>query len=187
MIQIDISWTDIINSAIGAFFGMGASLLLEKMLVSFRKKKSIKNIVSELVSIRDGIKTQIIDNVPESLRKKLLSDKNSKISLTSDEKNKLVDLSDNIRDMAFIIYVPIWETVLQTGDILEFKNKKYFEELILLYTKIYKLKTLIDEFYNHSTCSEYDIIVILNECLELNQVFCDKNSYSIPLLVKRGG
>ena len=117
-INIEISLTDIINSAIGAFFGMVTSLMLEKRISSHRKRTSIKNIVSELISIRDGIKNAIIDNTPSSLKEKLL--KNKKASLSPEEKNVLKSLADNIYDMAFVIYVPIWETVLQTGDILEF-------------------------------------------------------------------
>ena len=182
-INIDISLTDIVNSAIGAFFGMATSLMLEKIIISHRKRTSIKNIVSELVSIRDGIRSAIIDNIPDLLKKKVVD--NKKPSLTFEEKNALKRLTDNIYDMAFVIYVPIWETVLQTGDILEFKNKEYFEELILLYTKIYKLKARIDRIYkDDATYSERDVIEILVECLEIEEIFCDKNSYYIPTLVK---
>lgn len=173
-----ISLADIINSAIGAFFGMITSLMLEKIIDSSQKKKTIDNIISELLSIKIGINNQIIKNLAPEIIHTYLYGSNQELIID----NETVELIDKyIKDMSYVIYVPIWETVLQTGDILEFKNKKYFEELILIYTKIYKIKILIDNYYEEKTFDGKQVINIVRECLELNQMFTD-NKYKISAL-----
>ena len=83
--------------------------------------------------------------------------------------------------MVYIIYLPIWETVLQTGDVLEFKDKTYFDTMIFIYTKIYRLKALI-EFYYKGEQNVLELMVILKECLDLDAVFSDPNSSIAELL-----
>lgn len=72
--------------------------------------------------------------------------------------------------MVYIIYLPIWETVIQTGDILEFKDKSYFDTMIFVYTKIYRLKALIESYYKGEQ-NVLELTVILKECLDLDAVF----------------
>lgn len=178
-VNAGISLADIINSAIGAFFGMITSLMLEKIVDSNQKKKTIDNIISELLSIKNGIHSQIIKNLTPEIIQIALSKSNYEISIA----NEIIELIDsNIKDMSYVIYVPIWETVLQTGDILEFKNKNYFEELILIYTKIYKIKILIDNYYEEKTVDFKQILIIIRECIELNQLFNDDKHIISALL-----
>lgn len=169
-----ISTADIINSAIGAFFGMITSLMLEKFLESNNKKKSIDNIIAELESIRNGLNEQIISKLPAENCQEITNGIQQSIEIDAD---LLEQINGNIKDLAYVIYVPIWETVLQTGDILEFKEKKYFEELIRLYTKIYKLKALIDDHYNEKEVNVVSIKKIIIECLELNVMFTNREFY----------
>lgn len=169
-----ISTADIINSAIGAFFGMITSLMLEKLLESNNKKKSIDNIIAELESIRNGLNEQIINKLPTEYCQEITNGIQQSIEIDAD---LLEQINGNIKDLAYVIYVPIWETVLQTGDILEFKEKKYFEELIRLYTKIYKLKALIDDYYNEKEVNAVSVKKIIIECLELNDMFTNRGFY----------
>lgn len=122
---------DILNSAIGAFLGFGASILVETIFLSRRKKKSIVNVIAELESILDGLK--------QELYVIFFKDENIKVTDWNEVSKKIISL-------AHVIYLPIWNTILQTGDVLEFKNEKYFDELIWLYTKLNKLQIMIDDY-----------------------------------------
>lgn len=176
-----ISLKDIINSAIGAFLGFGASLILEQMATSANKKKSINNIVAELETVRDGIRESIISFIPDSIKSDipnyLLAEERR-----GEYKVVLEGLDKKIREMVYVIYLPIWETVLQTGDILEFKDKPYFDTMIFVYTKIYRLRALIESYYKGEQ-NILELTVILKECLDLDAVFSDPNS-SIAQLLK---
>lgn len=175
-----ISLKDIINSAIGAFLGFGASLILEQMATSANKRKSINNIVAELESVRDGIRESVISFIPDSIKSDI---SNNLLTEEFERENKLVleKLDKKIKEMVYIIYLPIWETVLQTGDILEFKDKTYFDTMIFIYTKIYRLRALI-EFYYKGEQNVLELMVILKECLDLDAVFSDPNSSIAELL-----
>ena len=182
----EISIFDVINSAIGAFLGFGSSLFLEKILVSSRKKTSIQNIVAELTSIRDGLRKTIIDSIEKDLVENFDEMTLANIEVLK-EKLNLSKMDFNIRQMAFVIYVPVWETIIQTGDVLEFKNKDYFEHLILIYTKIYKLKNLIELYFNTTRVEEDKLFYIFCYCLEINDIFKDKQNYRIYDLIKKVG
>ncbi len=175
-----ISLKDIINSAIGAFLGFGASLILEQMATSANKRKSINNIVAELQTVRDGIRESVISFIPDSIKNdisnNLLAEK-----FRGEKEVVLERLDKKIREMVYVIYLPIWETVLQTGDILEFKEKPYFDTMIFVYTKIYRLKALIESYYKGEQ-NVMELTVILKECLDLDAVFSDPNTSIAELL-----
>lgn len=175
-----ISLKDIINSAIGAFLGFGASLILEQMATSANKRKSINNIVAELVTVRDGIRESVISFIPDSIKSDIFN--NLLVEEFRGEKRVVLErLDKKIREMVYIIYLPIWETVLQTGDILEFKDKPYFDTMIFVYTKIYRLKALIESYYKEEQ-NILELTVILKECLDLDAVFSDPNNSIAELL-----
>lgn len=175
-----ISLKDIINSAIGAFLGFGTSLILEQMATSANKKKSINNIVAELETVRDGIRESIISFIPDSLKSDI-SNNLLEGKLSGEKGVMLEELDKKIREMVYVIYLPIWETVLQTGDILEFKNKPYFNTMIFVYTKIYRLKALIESYYKRDK-NVLELTAILKECLDLDMVFSDPNNSIAELL-----
>ncbi len=180
----DIQAKDVIVSAIGAFFGMGASLLLEQLLISSKKKNSIRNIVAELISIRDGINSEIVELLSDDLKSTIVS-KECEVVFDETQSN-YKSIVHNIYDLAFVLYIPIWETFVQTGYILEFKNKKYFEELILTYTKIYKLQNMINAFYCNSIDEGKAVSLIIRECVELNELMIN-DKYQIKILLERKG
>lgn len=178
-----ISLKDIINSAIGAFLGFGASLILEKRTTSANKRKSINNIISELQSVRDGIRESIIVLIPDKMKNAIY--KNLLVEGTDWEIRGILERIDKkIIEMAYVIYLPIWENVLQAGDILEFKDKPYFDAMICVYTKIYRLKAIIESYYNENQ-NDMDLerlTVILKECLDLDAIFSDANNPITKLL-----
>lgn len=178
-----ISLKDIINSAIGAFLGFGASLILEQMATSANKRKSINNIVAELETVRDGIRESVISFIPDSIKSNISN--NLLLEELSGEKKVVLErLDKKIREMVYIIYLPIWETVIQTGDILEFKEKSYFETMIFVYTKIYRLRALIESYYKGEQ-NVLELTVILKECLDLDAVFSDPTNSIAELLKAR--
>lgn len=64
---------------------------------------------------------------------------NLKIELI-DIKSLLEEEKDNEKmSYAYAIYIPIWETVIGNGDILKLKRKKYYNDIIAVYSRIYKL------------------------------------------------
>lgn len=176
-----ISLKDIINSAIGAFLGFGTSLILEQMATSANKRKSINNIVAELETVRDGIRESVISFIPDSIKNDISNNLLAE-ELKGENKLLLERLDKKIREMVYIIYLPIWETVLHTGDILEFKDKPYFDTMIFVYTKIYRLKALIESYYKGEQ-NVLELTVILKECLDLDEVFSNPNN-SISELLK---
>lgn len=176
-----ISLKDIINSAIGAFLGFGASLILEQMASSANKKKSINNIVAELEAVRDGIRESVILFIPDDIKSNISNNLLTE-ELVGENKLVLEGLDKKIREMVYVIYLPIWETVLQTGDILEFKDEPYFDAMIFVYTKIYRLKALIESYYKEKQ-NVLELTIILKECLDLDTVFFDPDN-SIAKLLK---
>lgn len=175
-----ISLKDIINSAIGAFLGFWASLVLQKRATSANKRKSINNIIAELETIRDGIRGSVIAFIPDSLKSDISN--NLLVEEVREDKKAVIGRIDKkIREMVYVIYLPIWETVLQTGDILEFKDQPYFDTMILIYTKIYRLKALIESYYKEEK-NMLELTAILKECLELDVLFSDSNSSITKLL-----
>ena len=178
-----ISLKDIINSAIGAFLGFGTSIILEQMATSANKRKSINNIVAELETVRDGIRESVISFIPDSLKNDISNNLLAE-ELSGEKRVALERLDKKIREMVYIIYLPIWETVIQTGDILEFKDKSYFDTMIFVYTKIYRLKALIESYYKGEQ-NVLELTVILKECLDLDAVFSDPHNSIAELLKAR--
>lgn len=178
-----ISLKDIINSAIGAFLGFGTSIILEQMATSANKRKSINNIVAELETVRDGIRESVISFIPDSIKNDISNNLLAE-ELSGEKRVALERLDKKIREMVYIIYLPIWETVIQTGDILEFKDKSYFDTMIFVYTKIYRLKALIESYYKGEQ-NVLELTVILKECLDLDAVFSDPHNSIAELLKVR--
>lgn len=130
-----INADDILNSAVGAFLGFGASMVVEAIVLTRRKKKSIKNVIAELESILGGLEKDLYNEI--------FKDKtNVNVEAITDWGGVI----NKIKGLAYVIYLPIWNAVLQTGDVLEFKNEKYFEDLVWVYTKLNKLQLLIDNY-----------------------------------------
>lgn len=183
-----LSAADIINSAIGAFLGVGSTLLTEALLVSFNKKKSINNIILEIISVKEGVSEEITSSVSVTLKKCLsryctYSDALTSMGTFSDTDIQEIDsISRRLLLIKYVIYIPIWESVSQNGDLLRFKNKKYFEELILVYTRIYKIQSLVNDYeYNEG---DYEVPwIILRECLELEHLLSNDGAHELFSLI----
>jgi len=140
-----INWADIVNTAFGAFLGFGFSLLLEAKTIKENKKKSINNIIAELSQIYNGIEQIILSNYDEELS--TIFSKEG-LNISDNEKEKLCIFDRKVRSMAHVIYLPIWNTLIQTGYLLEFKDEKYFDGLIRIYTLMIRLQKLIDLYHD---------------------------------------
>jgi len=160
-VKIIFGLSDFANTAIGALLGFGASLLLENYLVDSNKEKAIDNIATEMTQMclyifklySEDKKTA---NGLESCKeiKALLSkfdnrinanQENSKFNKEEDSKG-LKTIKKRVIHCRYTIYLPIWDSVLQNGDLLRFKDKGYFECLINIYTRLNKFKAQIDSF-----------------------------------------
>lgn len=150
-----INWADIVNTAFGAFLGFGFSLLLEAKVTKENKKKSINNIIAELSQIYNGIEQIVLSNYDEELS--AIFDK-EKLNISDDEKEKLCIFDEKVRSMAHVIYLPIWDTLIQTGYLLEFKDEKYFEELIKIYTLMIRLQKLIDLYHDNAESIKISVL-----------------------------
>lgn len=126
---------DIGNTAVGALLGFGASLFLENYMIKRSRASAIDNIVAEVNDMAGLIDNTIFACTPE-------------------------ELPNNIRAARFCIMLPIWESIVQNGDLLQFKKKSYFDRLILTYTYLIALKEEINSFDADSTDNN-DVISVI--------------------------
>lgn len=161
---------EIVNSAMGAFLGFGASILVEAIVLSRRKKKSIKNVIAELESILGGLQKDIYDEFFYGID-------NPDVSMINDWSKPI----NKIKGLEYVIYLPIWNAVLQTGDVLEFKNEKYFEDLVWVYANLNKLQMLIDNFGDEDNPKKAERIfkLYLNIHKALNDESCKEYCRSL--------
>lgn len=123
-----LNLSDIVGSIAGAFLGFGASLIIENIIISKRKKKSINNIVAEIKPILDTLRNAI--RMSKELQEKIACGEKYD-SIKKNYGKELENLAYILRQkLSYTIYTPIWETILQNGDLLEFKDEDYFDELI---------------------------------------------------------
>ena len=116
-LSIIFGFAEISTTAVGALLGFGASLFLQNYFNILGKKKAISNIISEMANM-----VVLIE---------LINDNND---------------FDYIKKSKNRIYIPIWDSVLQNGDLLMFKDEDYFEPLIAVYTVIISIKSKVDTF-----------------------------------------
>lgn len=168
-----INWKDIFNAALGAILGFTYSWLLGKKVAKDNKVKSIHNIVAELDQMYCGIKETILSNYNEELSTLLAKDKCS----SDNDKKKIRAFDRKVRLMGHVIYLPIWDAIIQTGYILEFKDKEYFEALIRVYTVLIRLQKLIDMY--HDSSKDMDMMLLQEIAIvaeELKEMWENKKS-----------
>ncbi|MDE6550319.1 MAG: hypothetical protein K2M44_02300 [Clostridia bacterium] len=156
-LQIVFGLSDFANTAIGALLGFGASLLLDKYLIAVNKEKVIDNIVAEMtrmclyisemfdpyIRLQDNNGNEII-KFSDTLQGALDSLTNK---ANSDQyKPEFKILKNRVINHRYKIFLPIWDSVLQNGDLLRFKDREYFECLINIYTRLNKFRAQIDAF-----------------------------------------
>lgn len=154
IVQTIFGLSDLANTAIGALLGFGASLFLENYLVGKNKEKAIDNIVAEMIDmsiyINDMLSPTIIKNSQEiginEAAKEVLDKYDQKEEYVETDDNGLSFFKARILNHQYKIYLPIWESILQNGDLLKFKEKAYFNILIQIYTRLNKFKVVVDSF-----------------------------------------
>lgn len=142
-----ISVSGIVETTIGAFLGFFFALLTEKLIGDANKKKTIDNVIDELVAYRNDLGALINPSIKIDLEDKNFFSKPYSITTTDNEGRTITKqscLSDLPHQLVYSFYVPIWDTILETGVILEFKDKPYFNDLILVYSNINKLNRLTE-------------------------------------------
>ena len=135
---------DFAYTALGAMFGFGASLILENYILNYSKKKAFTNLVDEIIQIiiqLGDLRQNILKPITE------IPVVNGKVDRLNIEKRK-DDLSRTFRSVKYYkdtVYFPIWESILQNGDLLFFREENYFCSLIKVYTRLIKIKHMIDD------------------------------------------
>ena len=123
---------------------------------------------------------------------KMIENGNNKSSI----KNVVIELKD-IRDslakykdnkdvppcLAYSISLPIWETVKCNGNILEFRDKKYYNHVINVYAMLEQLISLENWLYDHlSALTDEKIQERLNVIIKLRGKIYDKLTQNIELI-----
>ena len=133
-------------TALGAMFGFGASVILENYILRYTKKKAFRNLVDEIIPtvIQLGelrkrklariAKIPIVDKVVD------------KDALKNPEiQEDIYSMFRSLKCYRDVVYFPIWESILQNGDLLYFRKEEYFDSLIRVYTHLIKIKHMIDD------------------------------------------
>ena len=172
---------DIANTAVGALLGFGASLFLENYIIGLNRERAIDNIVAEIKAMEKLISKGFSDNfkkngsyVQDADIRELFKAYDNKKAYEEKYINALEKMILKINKLRYAIYIPIWDSVLQNGDLLYFKNKDYFDSLIKVYTYIIKIKNLIDGFETVSKQGDFDNIkIIYKEISKLKNAITD--------------
>lgn len=149
---------DIANTAVGALLGFGASLFLENYLVDKSKEKAVSKLIDEILSIDEIMSkvlspeiTIMVNGEVKKYANEQLKDCLNALSVESVKNDKYIEcikiLESRIIDATNTIYMPIWDSVLQNGDLLKFKDKGYFDLLIRIYTRIVAMRELINNYH----------------------------------------
>ena len=195
IVQTIFGLSDVANTAIGALLGFGASLLLDNYLVNVNKEKAIDNVVAEItqmclyiskifskyVRTKNSIELEENDDI-----KKLLDRFDNKINGIGENSKYGRDVSkglsiikNRIIHCRYNIYLPIWDSILQNGDLLRFKEKQYFECLINVYTRLNKFKAQIDAFDSSLTTEKLftSVFELYNDVQRLSQFICANSGH----------
>lgn len=117
---------EILLTVVGAFLGFGGALLAEGIVRRRQRMRSIHNVVDELNSLLTAL-----DGVwptPDALR----------------GPHRLAAIEALVRALAHRIHLPIWDSLVGTGDILEFRTKDFFDSLIGIYGRVLELRSRVD-------------------------------------------
>lgn len=104
---------ELLITFLGAFLGYISAIIVEKKISKKRSKDFIYNIIIELINIKNSLEEKTVNS--KSLDK---------------------DCKSVPSPFAHSVYTPIWDTIIQTGDIIGLKDEKYYDELISVYGAI---------------------------------------------------
>lgn len=142
---------------------------------SNNKLINLSNIINTAIGAILGLGIALYIDYHLIRRKRQKSIENIILEL-KDIRNTLKELKDNTDIPSIFGYafsVPIWETVIGNGDILELKNKPYYNFLFIVYSHITKLKKMEDWFYeNHFIMDTKNCNVYMTEIIsQRNEVY----------------
>lgn len=104
---------DILNSAIGAFFGAFLGILTSLIMKLLEEKKSIKISINNITEELNDIYVNLQNNDNEN---RIAVKDNEKISLRYD--------------------IPVWEAIIKSQYLFYFQKKSYYKELTQVYATI---------------------------------------------------
>ncbi len=181
----------LVVTAIGALLGFGASLFLENYFVKRSKEKAIDNIVAEMstmsalldraFTVLNEYLSEYMENIKGKIDKMTEDEKKVKIDDMIEEEVKVLIDCDEFRKrlnkaghrlLGIKIYIPIWDSILQNGDLLKFKDKPYFNALIAYYTVLISIKQSIDGSQNSLSFDE-----VLSSFLEYKTLLEKTNEF----------
>lgn len=152
---------------------------------SSKKKKIINNIFRELSGIKNKLDISIIipfeemdNDLINQIREKYIIE----IYLREDLKTRLIECYDNISEVCLGLYVPIWDALVATGDVIEFKDECYFDDMLQVYTHTKVIFNIVS-FQSASSLSDKikleKVLKIIKEVTIIESLMSDSvlNSY----------
>lgn len=175
----------ILYTFLGAFFGFFIPFLVQKENEKRKKKKIINNIFRELSGIKNKLDISIIipfeemdNDLINQIREKYIIE----IYLREDLKTRLIECYDNISEVCLELYVPIWDALVATGDVIEFKDECYFDDMLQVYTHTKVIFNIVS-FQSASSLSDKikleKVLKIIKEVTIIESLMSDSvlNSY----------
>lgn len=126
-----MDWWQLLYSFIGGFLGFGFALSTEA-IVNYLKNRNAR------IELHNNLMDEL-----KSVAENLLCNENQKVHIYFE--------------------VPIWQSVTSTGILLSLlnANKKMYDEVILIYNRIYALKEMekeLDKNFNDISCIRQQIV-----------------------------
>lgn len=156
LLSVDV--LELIYAFFGAFGGFLLASQWEKFSERKRKKQSISNIIAEL----NGISGTIEKNIPEEIEN------------ASDQDAYKNFFEENLYHFKYLLYYPIWQSLINSGDLLDFKDEPYFDELINLYNRITVLSESINSLPNKYDPDLKDVYYRCHKLCKLTRKLIDE-------------
>lgn len=139
-------------TTLGALLGFGASIFVENSIQTRERRKAIYNIVDEVVQQIINISSFFdAESYSNKFEQKDIDAFIESLYAPKATFDKTVDpiveaIIKRVEKSYQFIYIPIWESVLQNGNLLTFRNFNYFDSLIKTYNRIIQIKNKIESF-----------------------------------------
>lgn len=141
-------------TGLGAFLGLLAALATEGIVRRRRKLRSFENLLDEARGFLLAL-MPILDSEVET------------VELVAALKHR--------------IHLPIWDAIVGTGDLMEFRERPYFDSLIRLYTMILELRSRVDGA-SLASDQESDDLAEVRACVERIFVLTRNDAHLEPLI-----
>ena len=182
---ISIDYYQILYTFLGAFLGFIIPIIVQNKNEKRKNKKIINNIFRELSGIKNKLDISIIipfeemdNDLINQIREKYIIE----IYLREDLKTRLIECYDNISEVCLELYVPIWDALVATGDVIEFKDECYFDDMLQVYTHTKVIFNIVS-FQSASSLSDKikleKVLKIIKEVTIIETLMSDSvlNSY----------